>query len=140
MEGVTLGGRPWMELDLDQGHVPPALRGLELGGNDPRALVDALAGAGGKVDKLGLSTILGEEVTRYQGSVDLDERSRSVGQRLGSEWISYPSRRGLIRWVSKPGSTIWVGPGGSSITFRPQRRLRPTLRRPLSTSSCSTLG
>lgn len=107
MTGVALGGRPWMELDLDGSHVPPGLQGIDLGGNDLRSLVDALGGAAAGVEKVGPATVAGEEMTRYHGSVDLSvaaERMEDSARRVDLlRRRTGLKRLGLEAWIDEEG-------------------------------------
>jgi hypothetical protein len=107
--GLELGNRPWVRIDLARapsGHDLTALSGLDLAVNDPRRLLDLLAGAR-EVEKLGDAQVRGELTSRYRAEVDPAKAAEELEGAPRRAFESFSRRIGdditVEVWVDEEG-------------------------------------
>jgi hypothetical protein len=104
--------KPWLKVDVRQAGqalgIDPSKLG-QVGGNDPRQMLDQIRSVSGDVEKLGTEKVRGVETTKYRGNVDI----RRSPDRL-PEAQREQARVEVEKLVEQVGSatypmTLWIG-------------------------------
>ncbi|MEA2473574.1 MAG: hypothetical protein QOE06_1489 [Thermoleophilaceae bacterium] len=104
--------KPWLRVDVKQAGqalgIDPSRLG-QMGGNDPRQMLNQIRSVTGDVEKLGTEKVRGVETTKYRGNVDI----RRYPDRL-PETQREQARVEVEKLVQQTGSgtypmTLWIG-------------------------------
>ena len=104
--------KPWLRVDVKQAGqalgIDPARLG-QLGGNDPRQMLDQIRSVSGDVEKLGSEKVRGVDTTKYRADVDI----RRYPDRLPPAQREQ-ARVAVEKLVQQTGSgtypmTLWIG-------------------------------
>ena len=104
--------KAWLRVDVQEAGralgIDPAQLG-QLGGNDPRQMIDQIRSVSGEVEKQGTEVVRGVETTRYRAEVDI----RRYPDRL-PEAQREQARVAVEKLVDQTGSdtypmTLWIG-------------------------------
>lgn len=104
--------KPWLRVDVKQAGqalgIDPARLG-QLGGNDPRQMLDQIRSVSGDVEKLGSEKVRGVDTTKYRAEVDI----RRYPDRLPPAQREQ-ARVAVEKLVQQTGSgtypmTLWIG-------------------------------
>jgi hypothetical protein len=104
--------KPWLRVDVKQAGqalgIDPGRIG-QLGGNDPRQMLDQIRAVSGDVEKLGSEDVRGTKTTRYRANVDI----RRYPDRLPAAQREQ-ARVAVEKLVEQTGSdtypmTLWIG-------------------------------
>jgi hypothetical protein len=104
--------KPWLRVDVRQAGqalgIDPSKIG-QVGGNDPRRMLDQIRSVSGDVEKLGTEKVRGVETTKYRGNVDI----RRTADRLPPAQREQ-ARVEIEKLVEQVGAstypmTVWIG-------------------------------
>lgn len=104
--------KPWLRVDVKQAGqalgIDPSRLG-QLGGNDPRQMLDQIRSVSGDVEKLGTEKVRGADTTKYRADVDI----RRYPDRLPPAQREQ-ARVAVEKLVEQTGSatypmTLWIG-------------------------------